>query len=120
MDALRTLVPLAILFFVADLPWLYGVSGWVNKVVKSVQGGKPMEMRWQGAPVVYLALAFLVTKATSTLDAALIGLATYGVYDFTNYATLKRYPLEFAVADTVWGGVLFAVVRTVGAHLNLL
>jgi uncharacterized membrane protein len=41
----------------------------------------------------------------------------YGVYDFTNYATLRDWPLALALADTAWGAVATAVcallVRTV-------
>ncbi len=40
-----------------------------------------------------------------------MGAATYAVYDFTNLATLKNYDFSFAVVDTLWGGVLFAIVR---------
>jgi uncharacterized membrane protein len=39
-----------------------------------------------------------------------MGLSTYAVYDFTSYALLKNYDLRFAIADTLWGGILFAAV----------
>lgn len=38
------------------------------------------------------------------------GVVLYGVYDFTNVATLDRWPLKLALADTLWGGVLCALV----------
>lgn len=31
------------------------------------------------------------------------GLITYGIYDFTNYATLKSYPLVLLLGDLAWG-----------------
>ncbi|MBN1613563.1 MAG: DUF2177 family protein [Deltaproteobacteria bacterium] len=34
---------------------------------------------------------------------ALFGLIVYGVYDFTNYAILKDWPLSVTVADILWG-----------------
>ena len=49
-----------------------------------------------------------------------MGLCTYAVYDFTNYSTLANYELQFAIADSIWGGVLFSIVREVGLRLNLL
>ena len=88
-------------------------------MIKRIQG-VPLEMRWAAAPPIYLALAFLVQKAASTPEAFAIGLATYAVYDFTNYATLAKYDLSFAVADSVWGGVLFSIVREAGIYLDLL
>ena len=120
MNAILALVPLALLFVVCDLPWLYMVSGWSQSMVKKIQGGYPMTLRWEGAPPVYLALAYLLLQARSNTQAFLIGLSTYAVYDFTNYATLRNYDLKFGIADTIWGGVLFTIVRTVGMHLNLL
>ena len=120
MDAIRTLVPLALLFVVCDLPWLYAVGGWSQSMVKKIQGGAPMVLRWQAAPPVYIALAYLVTQASSTMNAFLIGLSTYAVYDFTNYSTLTNYRLDFAVADSIWGGVLFTLVRSASIWLNLL
>ena len=37
----------------------------------------------------------------------LLGLVTYGVYDFTNLALLSKWQLFTAVTDTLWGGTLF-------------
>lgn len=118
--ALRTLLPVAILFFLVDIPYLYAVGPWAQEVLRRTQGGSPFQMRWAAAPIVYLALAYLVTLARSTVEAAAIGAATYAVYDFTNYATLTKYDLSFAVTDTVWGGALFSIVRLLATRLNLL
>jgi uncharacterized membrane protein len=38
------------------------------------------------------------------------GVVLYGVYDFTNYATLDRWPLKLTFADILWGGVLCSLV----------
>lgn len=120
MNALRTLVPLSLLFILCDLPWLYTVASWSQTMVQKIQRGSPMVLRWQAAPVVYVALAYLVLQATSTLNAFLIGLSTYAVYDFTNYATLDKYDGYFAIADTLWGGILFTIVRTLAIYLNIM
>lgn len=69
--------------------------------------------RFGAAAVVYVALALLVLQASSASQAALIGAATYAVYDFTSYTLLKDYDVRIAVADTLWGGALFAIVYTV-------
>lgn len=116
----RNLIPLALLFVLCDLPWLYMTLPRTQSMIKTIQGGMPIQMRWEGTPPVYLALAFLVQQAPSTLDAFFIGLSTYAVYDFTNYSTLAKYDLSFAVADSIWGGVLFTIVREIAVRLNLL
>jgi uncharacterized membrane protein len=120
METLVTLIPLAALLIAVDVPWLYINQKWSQKVLEKVQGGAPLRVRWQGVPIVYLALAILIQKAKSTAEAGIIGACTYAVYDFTNYSTLANYELELAIADTLWGGTLFMIVRTLGIYFRLL
>jgi hypothetical protein len=51
--------------------------------------------------------------------AALIGAATYAVYDFTSLSILKKYEAKIAVADTLWGGVLFAITFSILKRLGI-
>jgi uncharacterized membrane protein len=39
-----------------------------------------------------------------------MGLCVYAVYDFTNLSTLDGWSWRFALADSLWGGVITAVV----------
>lgn len=91
-----------------DTPWLAYQSSASAPMWRAIQGSSGFA-RWWPAVIVYVALAFLLTQQTSVLGAALQGSAVYAVYDFTNLAVFKNYELSFAVADTLWGGVLFAV-----------
>jgi len=65
------------------------------------------------ALIVYVALGYLVWQVNSVQEAALLGSAVYAVYDFTSLAVLKKYEVWIAVADTLWGGVLFSGVYSV-------
>lgn len=47
-------------------------------------------------------------------NAALIGAAAYGTFDFTALAILKDYTLRIAILDTVWGTALTGVAATGG------
>ncbi len=98
----------AILIAVIDLPYLLLVSGQFRPMVAAIQGS-PLQFRLWSAIPVYLALGYLLTLANGWRQAALIGAATYAVYDFTNYATLTKYPLKFAIQDTLWGTALMAI-----------
>lgn len=40
---------------------------------------------------------------------ALLGLVAYGVYDMTNMATLKVWPLKLALTDMAWGTFITAM-----------
>ena len=74
----------------------------------------------EGALPVYIALAYLIQQSHSTVEAFFLGLSVYTVYEFTNYAALSKYDPLFATADSIWGGVLFTLVRTVAIYLNIL
>lgn len=100
---------LAVLIILVDIPWLWGSSGWSGQMVRNIQGSA-IEFNYFAALVVYLALGYLATIPQSYQEAFLIGFSTYAVYDFTNLAILKNYDLKFAMADTLWGGILFTIV----------
>lgn len=78
-----------------------------------------MKIRVLPAIITYIFLAYLLTIPKSMGEAFLIGFATYGVYDATNYATLKGYSPTFAVADTLWGGVLMSAAWSARKYLKL-
>ncbi len=67
-----------------------------------------MQARLWPAVVVYAVLAFLLIHMKSVKEAAIVGAATYAVYDFTNLVTFKDYTVTFAIMDTLWGGILFS------------
>ena len=117
---IRNLLPLALLFVLIDIPWLWFNGTASQEMFKKIQGGLPLRIRWEGVAPVYIALAYIVQQTRSTTEAFLMGLSTYAVYDFTNYSTLTNYRLDFAVADSIWGGVLFTLVRSASIWLNLL
>ena len=79
--------------------------------------GDGIAPNWPAALVVYvllgtgIALFVMPRAATVSLAAAygaLFGLVVYGVYDFTNYSTLRQWPLVLALADVAWGAVASA------------
>lgn len=99
-----------LLLAVVDLPWLLLIGETAQKLVHRIQGSE-LTLKFLPAFVVYLALAYLVLQVETPIEAFKMGVATYAVYDFTNLAMFKNYTLSFALMDTLWGGVLFALVR---------
>jgi uncharacterized membrane protein len=77
---------------------------------------------WPAAIVVYILLGagialFVMPRATTVPVAAaygaLFGLVVYGVYDFTNYATLRQWPLLLTLADVAWGAAATAAASII-------
>ena len=106
--SLVSILVAAVLILLLDLPWLYINQGWAGPMIRSIQGS-PMQIRLIPALITYILLAYLLHIPKNIVEAFLLGVATYGVYDATNYATLKNYSPIFAVADTLWGGILMSM-----------
>lgn len=44
---------------------------------------------------------------------AFLGLLAYGAYDFTNHATLAKWPIQITVVDLLWGITITAIASAV-------
>jgi len=118
MELLYMLLTLLVL----DAVWLTSNMTNSQSMFAKLQG-QPLVIRWIPAILVYVlivgAIWFFAVRETKKIEDAavrggLLGLSMYGVYDLTNYATLAKYPLTFAVSDMAWGTFLCASVAAVG------
>ncbi len=116
--SLKDILLTAIILAVLDIPWLFFTQPYVSRMILQIQGS-PVQLTYWAAGIVYLALAFLLLQTKTPQEAFYFGAATYAVYDFTNLATLKQYDPKFAVADSLWGGILFYVGRMALDRLGL-
>jgi uncharacterized membrane protein len=96
-----------------DFVYLSMIKDHFVRQIVAVQGS-PMVINTFGAVVTYVFLIFglnyfIIRPGRSAQDAFLLGLVTYGVYDFTNLALLSKWQLFTAVTDTLWGGTLFCL-----------
>ena len=98
----------AFLILLLDIPWLLLQGETFQKTVLSIQGSPMRFKAWAAIPV-YLALAYLLVQQTSLTSSVLTGICVYAVYDFTTLSIFNNYPLEVAILDTLWGGVLFGL-----------
>jgi len=74
---------------------------------------------WLSAALVYVCIplgiaAFVLPRAEGSVWlaigwGALFGFVLYGVYEFTNHALLKGWPMHVVAIDLVWGMVLCGV-----------
>ena len=116
----------AVAFMVLDGVWL-GVlmknfyRDQLAPIVRLADGG--IAPNWPAAFAVYALLGtgialFVIPRApTVSLAAAaygaLFGFVVYGVYDFTNYSTLRQWPFVLTLADVAWGTVASAACAAV-------
>jgi uncharacterized membrane protein len=103
MSTFIILLLICILLIVMDVFWFQFSGATYGAATAAIQGS-PMVVRWEGGLVAWsLIAAGLWYFARDWRDGAMLGLVTYGVYNATNYALLKDYPLKVAMMDTAWG-----------------
>lgn len=119
MNELLKILVIGLGIAILDLPWLYVQGPWVQEIIRDIQAGRSMNPRFLAGVPVYLALGYLVTQQISAPRAFLAGLCVYAVYDFTMLFTFDQYPLTFAVVDSLWGGLLMALVWWVSHRAGL-
>ena len=115
----------AVAFMVLDGVWLGLLMKTFYRdqlapIVRLANGG--IAPNWPAAVVVYALLGtgiavFVIPRAATVPHAAtygaLFGLVVYGVYDFTNYSTLRQWPFVLTLADVAWGAVASAACAAV-------
>ena len=102
-----------VLLPLVDAPWLWLSSKIALPAYEKIQGGRALRPNLLAALPVYLALAYLHGQQTSLAGAAATGAAVYAVYDFTVLTLFQDFSAWLAIADTLWGGALFAIIYSI-------
>jgi len=124
-----------ILFVIFDFIWLGIVMKDFNMrqlaEIGRIENGV-FQMHYGAAAMTYILMGWAVvsyvlpqlTNSSSVLQAFLVGaplgLIIYGVFDLTNYAILKSYPVAFMAPDIAWGGFVFGLVTVVVTKLKFI
>jgi uncharacterized membrane protein len=121
MQLIVAYVASAVVFFGLDLLWLGVIA---RSFYARQMGDLLREQPGLGIAGLFYAIyvggivLFAVLPSQSWRGALLLGLAlgvvAYGTYDFTNLATLRRWPVALALVDLAWGSVLTGLAATAG------
>lgn len=117
--------------FVLDMIWL----GLIAKNIyaehigmllrRSSEGMAPI---WWAAAVVYICISlgilyFVLPSAQGNYlqvlaGGVMLGLVTYGIYDFTNYSILASWSWKITLIDFIWGMVLCGLSSLFAAFIQ--
>lgn len=78
----------------------------VQRVIMQI---KPVGALFAYLFIIFMVNYFILSKNRSALEAFVLGFTTYGIYEFTNYAMIKKWPISMVIMDTIWGGILFGL-----------
>lgn len=131
MTYLRMFCIASVTILLMDTVWL----GFIAKSLYQKQLGHffhitstGMQLNYMAACVVYVCLIlgiilFVVPKAGGSVISAffwgaIFGLLTYAIYDFTNLAIIKKWPLYISLVDVAWGALLCGTTSAITMWLK--
>ena len=109
-----------------DIGWLYINRTYHSTLFETIQKS-PLQIKpipailvyiWMVCAVTYFGVLSSKTSNESILNGGYIGLAMYGLYDFTNLATFKKWTYEMTIKDMTWGTILCAISSRVGFYFK--
>jgi uncharacterized membrane protein len=117
MTVIRDILILGVTLLVLDGIYLYNIKNYFMKQIESVQFS-PIKINYAGAALCYVFLIFglyyfIIREKRSLMDAFLLGIVIYGVYETTSIALLKKWKWQTVFMDTLWGGILFALTTAI-------
>ena len=121
LQLLKTLFFISTIVLALDWIYLSSLSNYFSKVFKEIQGSK-LELRIPSAAACYVFIVFSIYYFGFVLNIGLLnmfilGFIIYGIYELTNHATIKKWPLFMVFVDTLWGGLLYASSFSVSHYL---
>jgi uncharacterized membrane protein len=118
MEFIKVFITLVV-FLILDIPMLTIINkDMYQNQLDNINNGLKVDtiIIATSAIITYVLLAYglyyFAIKPKSILNGALFGLIVYGVYDFTNLATIAKYSVKGAILDTIWGTILCTLVTT--------
>ena len=119
LGLLKAILTISIL----DYIYLNTTSSIFYKLIGTIQKS-PLKLRMYSTIIVYI-LIFLMwiifiynqkdkfTFKENIFRGFLLGLFTYGIYDFTNHAIFKDWSMDIVLMDTIWGGILYSITTLI-------
>jgi uncharacterized membrane protein len=124
LQAIRQIGAATVIILVLDAIYMYVNADVISRQIVSVQKFA-LKLRWTGAVLCYLVLVlglyyFILRTHRPVMDAFYLGIVIYGVYEFTNYASLKNWNNPaFVAMDMLWGGIVLSLTTFLVYKLKL-
>lgn len=110
---MKIIISSSLILLFLDTIFIYLMSSVFSSQVFDIQQS-PLRINIVGAILSYVFLIFglnyfILQKHKSVLDAFILGIVIYGVYETTSLALLRKWRFTTVIIDTLWGGMLFAL-----------
>ena len=120
MNIVKLLGSLTVIFLsllALDLIYFFFVQANMIKMISSIQQ-TPMKINLSYFVLCYLFLTFaiyyfIIKERKPTIDAFLLGLTVYAIYELTNASIFTKWKNWVILVDSIWGGILFSLVTII-------
>lgn len=113
MQLTNKIVLSSFLLIFIDSIYLQIIKKYFTNQIQSIQLSD-VKINYFAAILCYICLIiainfFIIIPNKSILDAFILGLVIYGVYETTNMTLFSKWKWTTVFIDTLWGGLLFAL-----------
>jgi uncharacterized membrane protein len=103
-----------IVTILVDLLYLNMIKDIFKKQIENIQSSQ-VKIKLLGGLLTYIFIVaglyyFIIKQNKGPKDAFILGIVIYGIYELTNYSLFSKWEPKIVVMDTIWGGILFAIV----------
>ena len=112
-NRIKTFLIIGLILGCLDIFYLSQILEFFKKTMKNIQKSE-FNIRYIPALICYFFLIlsiqyFIIYKNGSLADSFILGMCIYSVFELTNYATIKKWPIVLVIMDSLWGGLLFLI-----------
>ena len=115
MTNLNKFIISVITMSILDYFYLNGNKKYFNRVFTKIQGSLFIKLIPTILTYVVMVISinyFIIQRFKKLtkrvlVDSFLLGFFIYSIYDLTNLATIKNWPIKLVIMDALWGGLLY-------------
>ncbi len=116
------LIVISILLVSIDFVYLNFIKKYFSNQIYIIQG-TPLKINYISAIICYIFIVnavyyFIINPKRSIVDAFLLGIVIYGIFETTNMTLFKKWKWTTVIIDTIWGGILFALTTYLFTIIN--
>jgi uncharacterized membrane protein len=109
----KSILKIGIVILLLDFLYINLIYNKFNNLVTDIQGS-PIKLNIYSAIlcyscIIFMLYYFIINQKKSVTDAFILGVCTYGIYEFTNMSIFNKWDINIALTDTVWGGLLYGL-----------
>ena len=121
INNLTKILYVTIIMLILDSLFIYSNQHIFKTQVEIVQKS-PIKLNFTSTLVCYVVMVFglyyfIIRDNKSVLDAILLGITIYSVFELTNKSLFSEWNYKTVMLDSIWGGLLFGTTTYILQHI---